>query len=570
VVATVSGAGERRVLTADVGVRPAGGYSGAGYSWATDDELVVATAGGPLVVLGVEGGPPRRTLSRTGRTFAPAVSDAGLVAFCCEIEDSCDVAVVPLDGSAWPVRASHADYAWDPAWAPGGGSLAWHEWDLPDMPWDASRIVLAAVDGSTVCAGRTIAGGDDSGEEIACGQPRFAPGGGALGYTTDRDGWMRLWIARPDGSRPRPALEDESEHAEPSWGPGQRSWAWSPAGDEVVLCRNEQGFGRLVRLRPGARARAREVAKAWHRGIDWGTPGIAAIRAGARTPDQLVVQEPDGERAVVARGPVAGFEAAGLVEPEAVTWRTGRASVHGLLYMPESSALDGPPPLLVIVHGGPTGQGLAEWYPRIPYWTSRGWAVLRPNHRGSTGYGRAYAQALAGRWGDIDIADVAAGIRWVAQSGRVDGDRIAVMGGSAGGMATLLVCARHPDLVRAGVSLCGVTDLYDLAATTHRFESRYLDRIVGVLPGDADRYRDRSPNTHADDVQVPLLVLQGADDEVVPRAQADALVERARRAGAEVEYHVYDGEGHGFRRIETIVDELARTEAFLSKWVLHR
>ncbi len=193
-----------------------------------------------------------------------------------------------------------------------------------------------------------------------------------------------------------------------------------------------------------------------------------------------------------------------------------------------------------------------------------GWAVLAPNPRGSTGYGRVYADALAGAWGQLDVADVAAGIRHVTTRGWCDPRRVAVSGGSAGAMTVLLLCAHHGDLVRAAVSMYGVTDLVELAATTHRFESRYVDRLVGVLPRDADRYHDRSPVTHAASIRVPLLVLQGDDDRVVPPEQARRLVDAVRAAGGRVDSHFYAGEGHGWSHPETIIDVYERTDTFLN------
>ena len=222
---------------------------------------------------------------------------------------------------------------------------------------------------------------------------------------------------------------------------------------------------------------------------------------------------------------------------------------------------------MVDVHGGPTGQATVRWDGWLRFFTSRGWAVLRPNPRGSTGYGRGYVQAAARRWGVDDVEDVAAGIRAAGEQGWCDPERVAIAGGSSGGLTALLVCARHGDLVRAAVSAYGVTDLFDLARTTHRFESRYLDEIVGPLPDAEAAYRDRSPITHAAAIRVPLLVLQGDADEVVPKAQADALVAAVRAAGGTVDSRVYEGEGHGWTREETIADELERTIAFLERWV---
>jgi dipeptidyl aminopeptidase/acylaminoacyl peptidase len=196
--------------------------------------------------------------------------------------------------------------------------------------------------------------------------------------------------------------------------------------------------------------------------------------------------------------------------------------------------------------------------------------VLAPNARGSTGYGRAYAQALSGGWGETDLGDVVAGIEHARRVGWGDPDRIAAMGGSAGGFTVLQLAVCHGALLRAGVSLYGVTDLVDLASTTHRFESHYLDRIVGMLPEEEARYRARSPITHAGTVSIPLLMLQGDADVAVPKVQADAMVDAMRAHGGTVEYHVYEGEGHGWSRPDTMQDELERAERFLTEHVLSR
>jgi dipeptidyl aminopeptidase/acylaminoacyl peptidase len=196
--------------------------------------------------------------------------------------------------------------------------------------------------------------------------------------------------------------------------------------------------------------------------------------------------------------------------------------------------------------------------------------VFTPNYRGSTGYGRGYRHALDQAWGEVDVADTVSGLRALARDDRVDASRAAVMGGSAGGFTALLVAAQEQPVVRAAVSLFGVTDLFDLAATTHRFESRYLDRLVGPLPEHADRYEARSPVTRAREIAVPVLLLQGADDKVVPPSQAQLLVDSMRAAGGTVEHHVYEGEGHGFSREATIIDSFERIEAFLTRWVINR
>jgi dipeptidyl aminopeptidase/acylaminoacyl peptidase len=568
VVGPADGRGPEAVLTAEVPVTGLGAYGGGGWCWADATTLVYAAADGRLLTVPLTGGPVR-VLSRDGRAAAPAASpDGRRVAFVLERADACDIAVVDVDGRTWPRRVSYADYAWDPSWSADGRTLAWHEWDLPDMPWDASRIVALAVD-DPGAAPRLVAGGDG----VAVGQPRFAPVGDALAFVAELDGWTNVWSVARVGDRPTCVLAEAHEHAEPSWGPGQRSYAWSPDGRSIALTRNEDGFGRLVVVALDGNV-ATAVSKGWHRGLDWGSAGIACIRSGGRTAPQLTVVEPaTGAREPRRRGAPAELDAVDLPEPAACTWPgADGVAVHGLLWLPPADRRDAgsPPPLLVDVHGGPTDQALVDWKPRIRWFVSRGWAVLSPNHRGSSGNGHAYRHALDERWGDVDVSDTVTGIRALADDDRVDAARAAVMGGSAGGFTALLVAAHQPAVVRAAVSLFGVTDLFDLAATTHRFESRYLDRLVGVLPEHADRYESRSPVSRAGEIAVPVLVLQGAEDTVVPPAQAQLLVDSMRAAGGTVEQHVYDGEGHGFSKEATIVDSFERIEAFLTRWVVQR
>ncbi|MBK5288235.1 MAG: S9 family peptidase [Acidimicrobiia bacterium] len=568
VVAPTDGSGPPVVVTAEHELGRVGAYRGGAWCWLDDDHLGVVTAAGAIANLGVEGG-PGRLIGHDGQSAAPAAWSGGLL-FASERDDALDVVEL-----MWPApdpersgvgiptgrRWSDADFAWDPAVTPDGRWVAWHEWDLAAMSWTSSRIMVADRGAGTSAV---VAGGAG----IAVGQPRFAPDGRHLAYVSDESGYWNVVVAHANGDAPRPLLAEPHDHAEPSWGPGQRSFAWSPDGDAIALCRNEAGFAQLVVV--SLDGEVRQIAKGWHHGIDWGRQGIVAVRSGAKTPPQITVWTPTGDaRRVVARGAPAGLEL-GAREPRPVTWTRDGMTVPGLLYPPDGADDEGAgaPPLLVDVHGGPTGQATVTWDGWLRYFTSRGWAVLRPNPRGSTGYGRSFAQGLQGTWGSADVEDVIAGIRAAGDQGWCDPDRVAIAGGSSGGLTALMVGAQAPDLVRAVVSAYGVTDLFDLAATTHRFESRYLDELVGVLPGDEARFREQSPVTHADRLRAPLLVLQGDADKVVPPRQAELLVDAVRAAGGVVEFHVYDGEGHGWSKIETVQDELERTQAFLEQWVL--
>jgi dipeptidyl aminopeptidase/acylaminoacyl peptidase len=524
--------------------------TGGSYAWIDDERLVVAAADGRLALVHADGG-VERFLTHDGVAFAPVVSPRGIVACSIERDDACDVAVVALDGSAWPERISHADYAWDPAWSPNGDALVWQEWDLPNMPWHESRIMRREKPDGEMRDGAVTVVSDEG----AASQARFSPTGAHLAWICDGD----LFV---DGAPLLPGAQQEC--AEPQWSPGQRSFAWSPDGEELAWCRNESGFGRMVIGAPGRKS-ARELSRGWHRDLAWGDAGIVCVRSGAVTPQQVVVLAANGSgRRTIARGPVGGFERTGLVEPRPVMWKSGSAAVHGMLWRPAS--VTGPPPIVVQVHGGPTGQALADWNPRVQWLVQHGYAVLAVNHRGSTGYGVAYRNALDGRWGELDGADVAAGVKYAIKEGWGAPGRVALMGGSAGGFTALNVAAQEPDLVAAVVALYPVTDLLDLAATPNRFESGDVARLVGPLPGARETYVARSPMTNAARVRAPVLLLQGAEDRVVRADRTTAFAQALRAAGVHVEHHEYAGEGHGWRRGATVVDELERIERFLTRW----
>lgn len=554
VVVELDGPGGEVVVTTDPPPVPSQAYGGGAFDWLPDGSgLVYAAVDGALWRQAATGGPPVRLVTGGAPAGAPAVSPDGTrVAY---VVDSRDVAVTSLDPDGpWPVRLSTgADFALDPAWSPDGRAVAWLEWDVPNMPWDESRVVVRDADGSG--EPEVVAGGPG----VAVSQPRFSSGG-VLGFVDDASGWANVVAGDV-------RLDDDREHGGPTWGPGERSWCWSPDGSSVLFTRNEEGFGSL-NVRDLSTGEERRVGRAVHGGLSWAGSRIGAIRSGGITPTAVVVYENTTDRRVLARGPVAGFE--GVVqEPELVRYpATDGSELYGRLYRPTDDALGTPPPLICWVHGGPTGQWDVQFRARFAYWTDRGWAILVPDHRGSTGHGRAFRQALHGRWGELDVDDCAAALRAATAEGWGDPARFVVMGGSAGGFTVLNLLASHPDLCAAGVDLFGVADLFDLDETTHRYEAHYLHTIVGPLPETADRYRDRSPVNRATSITAPLLILQGDADAVVPLAQSQAIHDRLRALGRTVELHVYEGEGHGWGRPATVVDELERTESFLRRHVL--
>jgi dipeptidyl aminopeptidase/acylaminoacyl peptidase len=568
--------GPEVTVTSDPAPPPAASYGGGVFDWMPDGSgLVFASTDGGLWLAPVTGGRSRPVVDPAagGPAGAPAVSPDGTrVAY---VIDQHHVAVAPIDPeSGWPVRLSTgADFCFDPAWSPDGTRVAWHEWDVPAMPWDASRIVVGDATGAgkpVVVAGGIRDDGED-GTGVATAQPRFSPDGSWLAFLSDHDGWLNLWTAAADGSDAGPLLSEEAEHGFPAWGLGQRSFAWSPDGTQVAFVRNQGGFGTLCVLDIEVGEIA-DVAPGLHAAIAWAGEHLVALVSDTHTPTRIVVYEGPGlsARRILAQGPVGGWEAVEGPEPDAVTWKADDgATVHGRLYRPSHSATGRePPPMLVWIHGGPTGQWPVGFVPRFLYFVARGWAVLVVDHRGSTGFGRAYTQAMAGGWGVVDLNDTAAGMRAAAERGWGDPRRMVPIGGSAGGFTVLNLLAHQPALCAAGVDLYGVADLFQLDETTHRFEKHYLHSIVGALPGAADLYRERSPINVADVIESPLLILQGDADKVVPLAQSESIAARLESAGRTVELKVYEGEGHGWNRPEVVIDELDRIDDFLRRHVL--
>lgn len=533
--AASDGAGRRLVIVPVAGgpeqviaVDPAPGS----FAWLPHSGGLVYTSAEQLCLVPTTGGPGRTVVQREQRVAAPAVSPDGTrVAY---VVDDRDVEVAPLDGGPVVRLTADNDFAFDPAWSPDSATVAWHEWDVPDMPWDAGRIASRPADAS---AAKTLWC-----DTAAVQQPRFSADG-RLGWLSDESGWLNVWV---DG---RPAWDEPFEHGDPAWGHGQRSWCFSPDGAKIAVNRNENGFGRLIVV-DLATGGTTELGKGVHRWLSWAGDTIAAWRSGAKTPTQVVVYQ-DGGRRTLAHGPVAGFEPA-LAEPEPVTLN----GVPALVYGPQPARH-----LMVQVHGGPVGQNQVIFDAKTAFWLDRGWTVLVPDFRGSTGHGRAHQQAINGGWGDVDIDDIAAATHAV----QADPARTVVVGGSSGGMAVLLLLARYSELFAAGVASYPVVDLIGLAASTHRFEAHSNDRLVGTS---RKVLKARSPLAHLDRISKPLLVFHGLDDEVVPPRQSRALVRKLRAQGKDVEHVEYPGEGHGFRRAATVEDQLRRTEAFLVEKVI--
>jgi dipeptidyl aminopeptidase/acylaminoacyl peptidase len=475
------------------------------------------------------------------------------------------IVAVPLSGGdEGRILIEGHDFFSSPRLSPDGKQLAWLSWDHPDMPWDGTRLWSAEIvtDGS-VSDVRQVAGGDR--ESVV--QPAWSPDN-RLYLVSDRSGWWNLYRAEPEG--PSPVCPMSAEFAGPAWAFGMRWFGFLDPGS-ILACFSEGGRWHLGTIDVGAgRLQRLDLPYTEFSGLVVEN-GRAILRAG----------RPDGPAAIILLDPASGsvteLGTAGdlpadpsyLARPEAIACRTqGGAMTHGFYYPPTNPDFRAPrgelPPLIVKSHGGPTGSTSSDLRLGTQFWTSRGFAVCDVNYGGSTGYGRAYRERLNGRWGEVDVLDCIAAARFLVADWRADARRLAITGGSAGGYTTLCALTFH-DVFRAGASHYGVSDLEALAKETHKFESRYLDRLVGPWPEAAALYRARSPIHHVDRLFCPIIFFQGLEDAVVPPNQAELMVEALRRKGLPVAYLTFPGEQHGFRKAETVQTVLRAELAFYGR-----
>jgi dipeptidyl aminopeptidase/acylaminoacyl peptidase len=447
--------------------------------------------------------------------------------------------------------ASGHDFFSSPRLSPDRRQLAWLSWDHPDMPWDGTALWLAEIaESGRIGAARRVAGG--AGESIV--QPAWSPAG-ELFFLSDRTDWWNLYRLGTDG--PISVCPMPAEFAGPAWTLGGR-WYGFLSADVILACYTQDGRWHLatIAVASGRLSRLDLPYTEWS-GVSV-ADGRAVLRAGA--PDRpaaiLLLDPATGAVNELARAGDLPVDPAYLAAPQAIDFpSTPGATAHAFYYPPTNPDYRAPagewPPLIVKSHGGPTGSTSSELRLALQYWTSRGFAVCDVNYGGSTGYGRAYRERLYGRWGEVDVLDCVNAARFLVADDRADGNRLMITGGSAGGYTTLCALTFH-DVFDAGASHYGVSDLEALAKETHKFESRYLDRLVGPWPEAAALYRARSPIHHVDRLSCPIIFFQGLEDAVVPPNQALMMVEALRGKGVPVAYLAFAGEQHGFRQAATI------------------
>ena len=474
------------------------------------------------------------------------------------------IASIATDGSSCSVLVSGNDFYSSPRIDPSGRKIAWVTWNFPNMPWDGTELWTGDLTREgTVVNGGIVAGGDA--ESVI--QPEWSPGG-ALYFLSDRSGFWNIY-------RWASGRVDRVSFLDYDIGRPQFSFrvsTYAVESEERIVCAfAKQGSNRLATIGTSRKRLSPVAVPFTHINYVRASKGYAYFQAGSPTEPPCIVRTrlSDGRTSVVCRPKVRRVALGYISEPRHVGFRTtGGKTAYGFYYQPRNKDYRAPrgerPPLIVVSHGGPTAAAQTYLNLAIQAWTSRGFAVLDANYGGSSGYGREYRERLTGKWGVVDVDDCVNGAESLAKRGLVDGRRLIIRGGSAGGYTTL--CAlTFRKAFGAGASYFGLSDLESMRKETHKFESRYLDKLVAPYPEGRRVYLERSAINFSDQISAPVIFFQGLEDKVVPPNQAERLVKSLRGRGVPVAYIAFKGEQHGFRRAETIMRAFEAELYFYSK-----
>ncbi len=464
-----------------------------------------------------------------------------------------ELVIVPVDGTgAVKVLAAGNDFYSSPRQSPAGDRVCWLSWDHPNLPWDGCELWVAEFDSAsgTVSEPRCVSGGRD----VSVVQPEWAPDG-SLVFISDESGWWNL--TRWSETRISPLLSESVDHGGPAWVFGLRTYSFSTSGDIVLKdTRDNQGSFRTI----GLDGRERTRLPVPHTSIADVTvfgDRVAYVGASPTSVAEVVSVYPaSGQTDALRLSSNVNLGAEWLSVPEDITFPTsGGERAHAYYYPPANPEFEAAgsetPPLLVISHGGPTSATSPSLSLAIQFWTSRGFAVADVNYRGSTGYGRAFRDALKGNWGVYDTDDCIAAADFLVERGQADTDRVAIRGGSAGGYTTINALTFH-DRFAVGATYYGIADLSVFIGDTHKFESRYLDSLIGPYPESKQLYHDRSAINFTDQLSCPMIILQGLEDKIVPPSQAEIMASALREKNIPFSLIMFEGEQHGFRQSTNI------------------
>ena len=553
------------------------GYGGGNFT--VYEGQVYFVSNGRLYKLSLAGGAPEPITPKFGGAAAPRVSPDGRWLVFVHTYDHDDVlALVDTDGESWAQKiASGDDFVMQPAWHPNGTQIAYIAWNHPNMPWNQTELRLITLDdngrGLPFPVSETTLLADAN---TAIFQPEFSPDGRYLSYISDVTGWGHLYLYDMESGEHQQITSGAVEHMIPAWSQGLYTYGWTGDGRALYYICADKGFYNVCMYDVDHKIslpinELDEYTSFGYLSVAKNSEKLAMVAASSTIPERVIGYSAEEGVQVVRRSTTESLRAEDLSPAEAITW-TGHDGefAHGLYYAPQNSQYDsnGTPPLMVLVHGGPTSIRDATYDAEVQFFTSRGYAVLQVNHRGSTGYGKAYMDKHKGNWGVYDVQDSITGAQHLVDKGLANPDKLVIMGGSAGGYTVLQALVDKPGFFKAGVCSYGVANQFTLALDTHKFEERYSDWLLGTLPDAAAVYRDRSPIYHAKNITDAMIIFQGDKDTVVPKNQSDMIVAALKRNGTPHEYHVYEGEGHGFRKPETKIDFYNKTIKFLLQYVI--
>lgn len=473
------------------------------------------------------------------------------------------VAIDLTKGGEGVILFEGTDFVSSPRLSPDGSQLAFVTWDHPNMPWDVTALHIADLSED---------GGFNNIETVlqpvpgSISQPLWAPDG-QLYFAADWSDWWNLY--RYENGTGTCVHAAEAEFAAPAWIFGQANYAFRSASEAIVSFTRD-GLWHLgsLQLETGELTTIGEPY-AGLRSLITTNNSVCFLSDDVDRSSQVESLQGDNTVRTLRATAPSGISTRSLSRPEAIAFPSAKdETAYGFFYPPANEGFKGPdaerPPLLVSIHGGPTSTTSSALNYKIQYWTSRGFAILDLNYRGSTGFGRAFRQKLYCTWGIADVEDACAGAQFLADKGLVDPARLAISGGSAGGLTALNALAHH-DTFSAGGSFFGVSNLEALAQDTHKFESRYCDQLIGRYPEEIEVYKARSPITSVDAIKAPLLILQGLEDPVVPPSQSESVFEALKKNGVPVTYIPFEGEQHGFRRAENIERAISAELAFYGR-----
>lgn len=502
--------------------------------------------------------------AESSKRYADLILDSQHHRLLCVCEDHQDTSkepentIVSVDLNSGEVKTivSGSDFYSYPRLSPDGSQLAWISWNHPYMPWDSTKLWVARINPDGSLGEKKLVAGEAN---EAISQPEWSPDG-VLYFVSDRQNWWNLYRINLDGEI-ECLQEMPAEFTYPHWIFGISLYSFV-SEKEIIAAYTQNGAWYLAYLNT--------ETKQW-RNFDLPYTNILTVKAkgekvvliaSSATQPTVVVEFNwrqelnDHSLKVIRKSTTLTLDSGYLSIPEAIAFPTTNGlTAYGWYYPPQNQDYQGPanelPPLLVKSHGGPTAPALASFSLKIQYWTSRGFAVLDVNYGGSTGYGRDFRKRLEKQWGIVDVDDCVNGAKYLVDQNKVDGNRLAITGGSAGGYTTLAALTFR-DTFKAGASYYGVSDLEALAKDTHKFESRYLDGLIGPYPESQEIYQQRSPINYVDLLNCPVIFLQGLEDKVVPPNQAEKMVTALQSKNIPVTYVSFPDEQHGFRQAENI------------------